>query len=402
MKKLKENAKLAEWLRWFLLAAAIIVVYKSFDRLSDLLGWIGGIASVAMPLVWALIIAYFLSRPTALLERALRKIKKPKFFAKHARGLAVAVVYLLFIGLLIVLVWLLVPSLISSITSLFGNLNSYFSQATAFIEKYASQASFLPDLDIGTSIISWAKRLVSSIDVDLVVNSLQSVVDIGSTLLNITVTIMVAVYLLLEKDSLIAAAKRFMGLFLKQDKIVAVGDYLKRSDKVIYQYFVGQFIDCLLVAVLAIIALLVMGIPDAVLLGFIFGLFNIIPHFGPIIASVFVVFVMLMSSGFTATLWAFVVLLIIQQIDANIINPKILGNSLDMSEFWVMFALTVGGGLFGFVGMLIGVPVLAVIRMIYRDVLRYHSHKVAASSQTDEHTDSPESAADTERQPDNI
>lgn len=366
------------FLKWFLLGAALIVLYKSFDRLSDVFTWIGTIVSVFSPIVSAVIAAYLLNRPMMMFERLFSSIKskKAQFFPKHSRGLAVLCVCLCVLIIFALIGSLVVPALINSVSSLFSNLSGYFQKAAALITSLTEQYSLLPDFDLAQGMLDLGEQVLSVIDSETIVKSLQSVANIGSALLNIIVTVIVSIYALLEKESLISVLRRVCSLFIRESTLSSISSYLVRADKMFFSYFSGQLIDCVVMCVLTTIAMLTLGIPDAIMLGFVLGIFNIIPHFGPIIANVFVVFILIVTCPLSLAIWTFIILIVIQQVDANIINPKIIGDYLNMSSFWVMFGITVGGGLFGFAGMFLGVPAMAVIRMFYRDALQ-HRREVA-------------------------
>lgn len=383
MKNKISKGLLRRWLFPFSLVAASIVLYKSFDRLSDVFVWLGSMLSLFTPFLAAFAIAYFLNRPVAAIERGFSKPSNRKLIRKHSRGFAVTIVYILFISLIVLLGYAIIPSIISGITSLVENSESYLSRADAFFGELSEKYSFMSGLDVGESVLGILRSFIAGIEVSTVVGYLKSIGDVGSVLANVAVSLFVSVYMLLERETIMAAINRICSLFMKDKTRTAVKNYLMRSDKVVYKYFVGQFMDCIIVSIMATIALLFMNTPSPVLLGFVFGMFNIIPYFGPIIGGVFVVLVILLSRGFGIAITATIVLLVLQQIDANVINPMILGGSLDMSPFWVILAITVGGGLFDFVGMLLGVPLMAVIRMIYRDLLSYkRRRKLAAQNAT--------------------
>ncbi len=385
--KNRDGKGLGKWLWSFMLAVAIIIVYKSFDRLSDVFSTLGNFISIATPIIWAGIISYFLVRPAAFFERQLKKVKKIPFIPNHARGLSVLIVYPLFIGALALIVGLMIPALAESLVTLFGNMKGYFATATEWIEDFSAQYHIVDDLNIMPMLLEWFKTIIETIDVSTIVSSVGSILSVGSTISSIIVTFIIAVYALLDRENILAAFKRIFSLFLNPPRLESFCSYLSRCNKVVYKYFVGQLSDCLLVVFMSSIALAIIGVENWFLFGFIFGMFNLIPTFGPIIAGIAVVFIILMAHGFKIAIISAVVLLALQQIDANIINPKILGDSLDMSPFWVMVAIIVGGGVGGFVGMLIGVPVAAIIRLVYRDVLilqkkRREKAALAAASDT--------------------
>lgn len=378
MKKFKES----EWRRWLLnfsLAVAVIVVYKSFGTLSEVFAWIGGLWKILVPFIIAFAIAYFLNRPVSLLERLFKKIKNPKlkFFHKIARYLSIGIVYIIFIGLLALLIYAIVPELVSGFLGLWNNASSYFDTASEFLRNLETQYPMLAGFDLGRRLLEWAENLITSFDMNTLIDTFQSVTGVGSTVVNIILSIFVSIYMISEREKLISAVRRICSLFMQEKTLNAVGNYLVRADKVVYTYFTAQFLDCVLISVFATIVLAILGAPSPLVLGFIFGMMNIIPYFGPIIGGVVVVFVILVTRGFMTALWSTIILLVLQQIDANVVNPRILGNSLDMSPFWVIFSITLFGGMFGFGGMLLGVPIAAVLRMIYRDLLVYKQRRLA-------------------------
>lgn len=363
-----------KWLFWFSLVAAGIVLYKSFDRISDIFGLIGSFISLLAPIVAAFFIAFFLNRPMMFIERKLKGIKKVPLLSKYARGFSVVAVYIIFIICVALVVYAIVPSLISGITSLIANSDQYIESASAWFASLSEKYPFFDTLEIGPALIDLAKTFIASINIDTLLKYIESIGSVGSTVANIAVSLFVSVYMLLDKEAICAALARICSLFLKEKTIHSISNYLLRANVLIYRYFVTQFGDCVIVSVLATIVLAIMGAPSPMLLGFVFGMFNIIPYFGPIIGGVVVVLVILFSRGFAFALTAAIILLVLQQIDANVINPRVLGASLEIGPFWVILAITLGGGLFGFAGMLLGVPALVIMRMLYRDVLRYRRH----------------------------
>ena len=125
------------------------------------------------------------------------------------------------------------------------------------------------------------------------------------------------------------------------------------------------------------IALSIMGVEYAILLGFMIGLFNLIPYFGAIIAVILTAIITIFTGGISQAIWVVIVLVVLQQIDANVINPKIVGDALDISRILIIFAVTVGGAYFGVLGMFLGVPMICVIRMFFDDFVAYRKKKKA-------------------------
>ena len=149
------------------------------------------------------------------------------------------------------------------------------------------------------------------------------------------------------------------------------GKYFDRTNNIFFNFLAGQFLDGIIIGIITSIAMSIIGVKYVVLLGFMIGIFNLIPYFGAIIAVAIAALITLLTGGLGQCLIMVIVVIILQQIDANIINPKILGNSLKISPLLVIFAVPVGGAYFGFWGMFLSVPIVAVIKLLLTDYIEY-------------------------------
>jgi len=152
-------------------------------------------------------------------------------------------------------------------------------------------------------------------------------------------------------------------------------EYMNSTNKIFFKFISSQLLDAIIVGILVTIAMSIIGVKYAVLLGFMIGLFNIIPYFGAIIAVVISIIITIITGGLSQAIIMALVVIILQQIDANIINPKIIGNSLQISPLLVIFAVTVGGAYFGVLGMFLAVPVVAVLKIVVNDYLEFKIKK---------------------------
>ncbi len=150
-----------------------------------------------------------------------------------------------------------------------------------------------------------------------------------------------------------------------------IGEYVNSSNQIFFKFISSQLLDAIIVGVLVTIAMSIMGVKYAVLLGFMIGLFNIIPYFGAIIAVAISVLITIITGGLSQAILMTIVVVILQQIDANIINPKIIGNSLEISPLLIIFAVTVGGAYFGVLGMFLAVPIVAILKIVINDYIEY-------------------------------
>ena len=350
IKKFKGETK---WFYWFTLLVAIVIVYKILDNFTGIGEWVAELIKVIKPFLMAILLAYLLYIPARKIETLYRK---NKVLSKKARGLSIATTYILAILIIALLIKVLVPMLSDSIGELASNLPGYYDSAIKYIEE-------LPEDNIlKTEAVQNAIKKLQQIDIaklldlDNLAMYLEKVIGIANGIFSAFVTIVVSIYILLER-------------------------YFEKGNDIFFKYISGQIIDAIVVAIIMSVALTIMKVKYAVLLGFLIGVFNLIPYFGAIIAVIVACVITIFTGGFVQAIWVAVVLIILQQIDANIINPKILRDALEISKILIIFAVTVGGAYFGVLGMFLGVPAIAVIKMMLDDYIeRNEKEKVPTNT----------------------
>ena len=372
MKAIKQN--LSKWLYWFLFAIAIILVYKFLDNFTAISEVIGNFFDVIAPFLTGALLAYLLYIPASKIEKGFTK-SKAKFIKKRARGLSVLLTFILAILLIIVLVNVILPIVTESIIELVNNFQDYWNST---VERFNN----LPEDSILKSdgvndIINSIGDSIRNIDLKQYINPekittyVRSVLGVASGIFDVFVTIVVSVYVLLQRGKILDfCAKIGMAVF-DEKTCNKIGEYFNNSNKIFFKFISSQLIDAVIVGILVTIAMAIIGVRYAVLLGFMIGLFNIIPYFGAIIAVAISVLITIITGGLSQALIMAIVVIILQQVDANIINPKIIGNSLEISPLLVIFAVTVGGAYFGVLGMFLSVPIIAVLKIVINDYLDY-------------------------------
>ena len=199
----------------------------------------------------------------------------------------------------------------------------------------------------------------------------KGVINVAGKILDFFVAIIVSVYLLLQRREILEFIKKLGKAIFKENTYRNFGKYFDRTNNIFFNFLAGQLLDGIVVAIITAIAMSIMGVKYAVLLGVMIGIFNLIPYFGAIIAVVIATLITLLTGGIWQAVLMAIVVTILQQIDANIINPKILGNSLKISPLLVIFAVSLGGAYFGFWGMFLSVPVIAVLKLLITDYIEY-------------------------------
>lgn len=355
-----------KWIYWFFLGVAIIVVYKAFDNFEEIINMVGKFFGIISPFLVGIFIAYLVFMPCKKIEEIYRK-SKIKFIRKKARSLSVASVYLIILLLIIMLFNVILPVVIESVIDLFNNIQGYFEIA---ISKYNS----LPEDSIFKGeIVQEGIHYIQNINfkqyfnLDKMLGYIMGAIDAVTSVFDIFVAGIVSVYILIERDQILEFLKKFASAIFKDKTYKNIDKYFNNSNEIFFKFIASQFLDAVVVGILVTISLTIMGVKFAPLLGFLIGLFNMIPYFGAIIAIGVATIITLITGGITQTIWMLIVVVALQQIDANIINPKIVGQSLKISPLLVIFAVTVGGAYFGILGMFFAVPVIAVIKIVVKD-----------------------------------
>ena len=199
----------------------------------------------------------------------------------------------------------------------------------------------------------------------------KGVINIATGIFDFFVAIIVSVYILLERKEILNFGRNLSSAIFKHKTYKNLGLYFRKTNDIFFKFLSSQLIDSILVGIILSIALVIMKVKYAVLLGFMIGLFNMIPYLGAIIAVVIAVLITLLTGGLSQAIWVTIVVVILQQIDANIINPKITGTSLEISPILVIFSVTIGGAYFGILGMFLAVPICTVIKIFILDYIDY-------------------------------
>ena len=367
MKEEKHNIK--KWGYWFTLAIAIIAVYNVLNNIPYVVSSIKSFIGVIMPFGAGLLIAYILYLPCCKVEKTFQKTKKKNFLNKHARLLSVIIVYIIAVLICIVIINVILPAVIESLTELISNIPNYYNTAVETInslpedhilrnEKVIEALSNLKNIDVQ-----------SIINLDKIQGYIKGVISAVGTIFDVFISIIVSIYILLQRKQLIHFWSRLTKAVLKGPAYLKVKKYFIEGNQIFFNFLTSQIIDAIIVGILASVAMSIMKVKYAILLGFIIGLFNLIPYFGAIVAVGLSIIITLFTGGIGKTILMAVVVIVLQQIDANIINPKIVGDSLQISQLLVLFAVTVGGAYFGILGMFLAVPVFTVIKAIIEDFI---------------------------------
>lgn len=366
MGELKKN--FAKWIYWFLFAVCVIIVYNILGNFSQVTSAIGNFFGIISPFLMGMLIAYILYIPASGIEKKLRK-SKLKLVSKRARGLSVLIAYIIAIIAIVIIMNVVLPVVIDSIVELVNNFQGYYSK---ILEDYSNlpEDSFIKSEQVNQILNSIKNiNLADYINVERIMEYAKGAISIVTSVFDAFVTIVVSIYALLERGNIMKFAKRVTYTIFGENTSKRIGKYFDSTNHIFFKFLSSQIIDAIIVGILITVALSIMKIKYAVLIGFMIGLFNIIPYFGAIVAVAVAILITFITGGLSQTIWMSIVVIILQQIDANIINPKIVGNSLEISALLIIFAVTVGGAYFGILGMFLAVPVATVLKILINDYI---------------------------------
>ena len=366
----KEKKAWRKWIYWFLFAVAVITVYKTLDNFTDIMNWFSNLFHILMPFIIGLLVAYLLYTPCVKIEKAYKKVKN-RWIKKKARGLAILTVYLIAILVLLIIVNCVLPVVSRSVADLVNSLPSYYSEAIKKVDEMPED-SLLHKINVKEMISNLQNIDIKQFfDFETITQYAKGVINMATGLFDFFVSIIVSIYILLERKPIIKFAQTFCCAVFEEGTYQNIKKYFQTTNHVFFKFLSGQLLDSIVVGILTSIVMSILQVKYAMLLGFMIGLFNLIPYFGAIIAIILATLITIFTGGIGQAIIMVITVTILQQLDANIINPKILGNSLSISPLLVIFAVTIGGEYFGVLGMFLAVPVFTVLKIIISDYIEY-------------------------------
>ena len=377
MKRKIEPKHISAGIVAFSVIVASILLLFILWRFEVIASVIGTLFAAFTPVLMGLVIAYLLLPVMRFFEKLYypgiaKKIEKKAKAQKVTRALAVVTAMLIALAVIAGLLWLLLPQLIDSISSLIVALPGYFTNLRdTLMELLANQPDLQQQIseffnEFQDTVIGFLSDIVLPQMGDWVSNLTNGIMGFFTGLLNLVVGFILAIYVLYHKDLYSAQAKKILFACFKSDHANGILRVTRLAHHTFGGFISGQIINAVIVGVICFILMAIFQMPYALLVSVIMTIFNVIPYFGPFIGAIPSALLILMVDPWDC-LWFIIMILVLQQIDGNIISPRILGDSIGLSGFWVMVSILVMNNLIGFVGMVIGVPVFAVLYVLIKE-----------------------------------
>ena len=367
-KGFRERFQHSKYLRIFVIICGAILFYVLVNHIGIVWNGIRFILNLLAPIIVAALLSFLLNPIVQFFEnKVFHKLKLRN--GRYLHGFCVILVIVVLCGFLLLLLYLIISQLAVTVRQLINNFDSYLAAFTNMLNKLLRDqvneinifGINLLELDtsgiqeVVSNAVTWAAGHTEGI--------VGGAVSVGSNLFNVVITIMLTVYMLLDVRHLKEAGNRFFRAVMDPERYHRFAGLAVRGKGIFLRYFGSNLLDSLIMGVLCYLFMLITGLPYALLVAVIVGVFNFVPTFGPIVAIVICTFLILLVNPWGA-LWFVIYSLVSQFCDANLIKPKLFGDTTGLRPLWVLAAIIIFGGLFGVAGMVLGVPLVAIFAII--------------------------------------
>lgn len=349
-----------------LIAIAAAVSFNLLNNLNNVRSWLTSVKYYLSPVTGGLILAYVLRPFARFMEKKLLKKLKSEKLRVHIAGISTVLFLFLIIYFLLIL---LIPQTIESLTEFMANSSAYIESIKGFIAKYAEKIDFI-EINVD-ELIGSSNEVLASV-MQWMTSNYQQLIDLfyqfGSHLFSMIIVLAMSIYALLDRKNLKKGMMKLEKVVLGEQKAHRLNEIIERGDTITMRFLGSNLLDAFIIAGINFIFLSIFKCPYALLLSVMLGVFNFVPTFGPIAGGILAaVIVLLVKPSLVVGFAIFTVVL--QQIDGNVIKPVLFGDTTGLSPFWVLVSIVVGGRMFGIAGMILGVPVFALLSTIYSEII---------------------------------
>lgn len=376
---------------------ACIFVYGILFNFTAIGDFIKKLTNILAPIIWGVVIAYLVNPIMKWIEKRVKKVtEKKKRHFKLTRIISLFWAMIIFLAVIAALGAIILPQVIESITTIVNNFSTYINNFENWIDsllvKYPEVLTVVSDQfdNIEKALMEFANNIVPKVG-DIMKKITDSTLSFLVAVKDILIGIIVAVYLLYGKEKFQAQMKKLVCGILPKKCANTTLRICAQTNGSISGFISGKIVDSIIIGCLCFVCMTIMKFDFIVLISVIVGVTNVIPFFGPFIGAIPSALLLLVAAP-KQVIPFLILILIIQQLDGNVIGPKILGQTTGISAFWVLFSILVGGGLFGFAGMLLGVPVFAVLYSLLKEFIEYLLENKSLSTETEDYL--PEYAVD--------
>lgn len=363
-------SNLEEFKKWVIIVLIGVVAFWGLNNLKIIGGWLGNIYTVFSPFILGFVLAYILNIPTMKMEKLLKAAIPDKYeddYKGLIRVVSIILSLLLLIGIFVIIAFLLIPELIENIELLMKNIPGLIDKIEVFaidlLDKYPEVQLEIKNAFSQTGNVT---KIVSSVLNYMLNGAIGFVSDIVSGFVTIFTGLIFAIYMLAQKESLIDKIKKMVMAYLDKKKYKKLFEIGRLANKTFTSFISGQCVEAVILGVIIFVVSLLCGFPYALLIAVLTAITALIPIFGAFIALGVGALLIAITNPIQAVIFIGV-FLVIQQIEGNFIYPKVVGKSVGLSPLFTLLAITVGGNMFGVVGMLVGLPLASVVYALIKE-----------------------------------
>lgn len=352
-----------------LIAASFALAVIKFDTI---LSWLKLLIAILSPVIAGVLIAIFLDRPFSLLKRLfLRCFKKSKHKNALSTGLSVALTYVLLLAFVAIFLVAVIPEVTASVSSLVANIGHYIENIESALNNFIESNEFLKENIEPFDFTEWELGITALISAvtETITTRLPEIFDITKSiaggLTNTILSIIISIYIMSGRNHLKWQAKKTIYAFFPLNIADKIREVAKLTARTLTGYISGRVIDSIIVGILCFTFMKIFGFEYATLISFIIGVTNIIPMLGPFIGAIPSAFLLLLVNP-GQCFWFIIFVIVLQQVDSNLIDPRISGDATGLPALWVLVSITIGGALYGILGFILSVPLCAVLYTLTR------------------------------------
>lgn len=385
-------------------ACIIIAFYFLLLRYTGLFATVGAIISALRPIFVGLVMAFLMNPIMRFFDRNIRKLTYRLFSnniptaKKISKGISVVLALITLWGLIALFFVLVIPSLVTAISDLsvtiLPQMRMFQNWINNFLLEHEIDFQFNGEIDLVNLARTYLGDVQSFLS-DFLEDNVVDITDfigkvtngaysVFKVIIDLIIGIIVSVYVLMSKKTFKGHSKKILYALFKPQTANVILEIARKSSDIFYGFIVGKIIDSIIIGILCYIVMSILNLPYALLCSLIIGVTNIVPVFGPYIGAIPTAAIILLVDPKLGLVYI-IMILVLQQVDGNIIGPSILGDSTGLSAFWVVVAITLGGSLFGFMGMLLGVPTMAVIYYMCGRYINYRAVKNGLTTKSEEY-----------------
>ena len=374
MKEKFKNKYIAWGTTAFCVLAAMLLLYFLISKWRFLVLILKKIINILMPFIFGLVIAYLLNPAVNFFDNKIFSKLFPKTNKKNKkiiRILSLATATIIFLGILVASISLLIPSIIKSIDTFISNINIYLNDSKQFVTSFVESDNVKQAITAAYNSLSKnvEKWLTTEIMENLIVLVRDGIFTTLRFIYNLVIGYIISIYILFDKEKFKAQAKKILYSLLSKEHANLVIENIRYTDRVFADFFSAKIIDSAIVGIICFIFMFIFKMPYPLIVSVIVGVTNVIPYFGPFIGAIPAAALILLVDPVSCIPFL-IFIFVLQQFDGSVLGPKILGSKTGLSSFWVLFSLLIFGGLFGIVGMIIGVPIFSITYTFINNILK--------------------------------